>query len=214
MLSSPTAASRSMAMTSAATSGLRDVTRVLVGLWGVPSVDAVVDVWAGIAGAISVAVPDQGRFPGPPCELLLALESAEEFVDITTAATKVRAWRVEPRHLIVSPSHTEVKMVSFVQRLDGLTHDEFANHWTDVHAPLVCVHHPGVADYTQNIVRESLTPGGAHIDGIAELCFRTRADFDKRFYDSDAGKATIRADVATFIGQSGISATLMRPVRR
>jgi uncharacterized protein (TIGR02118 family) len=189
---------------------------MLVGLWGVRSIDAVVDAWAGRARAISVAVPDQGRVPGPPCDVLLTLGAADadRVVDITMLATTVRAWQVEPRHIIVSPSDVELKRVSFVRRADGLTHDEFAAHWTEVHAPLACVHHPGVAEYTQNVVLESLTPGGAHIDGIAELGFRTRADFEQRFYDSDAGKAAIRADVATFIGQSGISATLMRPMRR
>ena len=59
-------------------------------------------------------------------------------------------------------------------------------------------------------MRRTYTPGGARIDGVAELHFRTRADFEDRFYDSDAGKAVIRADVAKFIGRSGISPTLMR----
>ncbi len=79
-----------------------------------------------------------------------------------------------------------------------------------MHGPIARTHHVGLADYTQNVARAAYTPGGAGIDGVAELRFRTRADFEDRFYDSDAGKAIIRADVKQFIGASGISPTLMR----
>jgi uncharacterized protein (TIGR02118 family) len=100
--------------------------------------------------------------------------------------------------------------VSFVRRLDGISHGQFVRHWSEVHAPIARAHHVGLADYTQNDVRATYTPGGAGIDGVAELRFRTRADFEDRFYDSDDGKAVIRADVKKFIGRSGISPTLMR----
>jgi hypothetical protein len=41
------------------------------------------------------------------------------------------------------------------------------------------------------------------------LRYRTRADLEERRYDSDAGRAIIRADVAEFIGQSGLRTTFM-----
>ena len=103
-----------------------------------------------------------------------------------------------------------MKYVSFVRRAEALSHGQFVRHWSEVHAPLARTHHVGLADYTQNVVRATYTPGGAGIDGVAELRFRTRADFEDRFYDSDDGKAIIRADVKKFIGRSGISPTLMR----
>jgi uncharacterized protein (TIGR02118 family) len=92
-----------------------------------------------------------------------------------------------------------VVQCSFVRRLPGLTREEFAAHWRDVHAPLVPVHHPGVGRYVQNVVVEGLTPDAPAVDGIAQLYFRTADDFRARYYDSEAGRAVVGADVATFI---------------
>ena len=39
----------------------------------------------------------------------------------------------------------------------------------------------------------------ARLDGVAELHFRTVVDLRERMYDSEEGKARIRADVKTFI---------------
>jgi hypothetical protein len=58
-----------------------------------------------------------------------------------------------------------------------------------------------------------LTAGGAGIDGIAELRFRSRDDFEQRFYDSDAGRDIIRDDVARFIARRNSEAALMREER-
>ena len=49
------------------------------------------------------------------------------------------------------------------------------------------------------MVRRALTPGGDAIDGVAELHFRTRADFENKFFDSDEGRAVILADVKRFM---------------
>jgi uncharacterized protein (TIGR02118 family) len=92
-----------------------------------------------------------------------------------------------------------VKQLSFVRRLPSLTRDEFAAHWNDVHAPLARVHHPGIWRYVQNVVVEPLTPDAPELDGVAELHFRTVDDLRDRMYDSEDGKARIRADVKTFI---------------
>ena len=53
-----------------------------------------------------------------------------------------------------------VKMVSFMQRADAITHEQFVQHWTEHHTPLALRHHVGLWNYTQNIVRRSFTPGG------------------------------------------------------
>jgi uncharacterized protein (TIGR02118 family) len=92
-----------------------------------------------------------------------------------------------------------VKQLSFVRRLPSITRDEFAAHWNDVHAPLARVHHPGIWRYVQNVVVEPLTPAAPELDGVAELHFRTVDDLRDRMYDSEEGKARIRADVKTFI---------------
>ena len=92
-----------------------------------------------------------------------------------------------------------IEQCSFVRRLPGLTRDEFSAHWNDRHAPLVPVHHPGVARYVQNPVIAPLTAEAPEVDGIAQLYFRTASDLHERFYDSPAGQRLVGEDVARFI---------------
>jgi uncharacterized protein (TIGR02118 family) len=211
------------------------VESLLIAVWRSPEADieSLLDTWIPVAMkdrgveacTISFADPDQGPFAGPPCDALieLGLARAQDLDDLPSRhelyalAREVNVFRVDPRHVITwdrswpdGEYAPGVKYVSFVRRAEELSHGQFVRHWTEVHAPIACTHHVGLAGYTQNIVRTTYTPGGAGIDGVAELRFRTRADFEDRFYDSDEGKAVIRADVKKFIGRSGISPTLMR----
>jgi uncharacterized protein (TIGR02118 family) len=208
------------------------VEHLIVALWRAPDADveSLSDTWVPLAVAsdnvktctISFAESDQGRFAsGNPVDVLitLGLEHAHSLDDVPErdllyhVAREVNVWRVDPNHAIVATEPTPVKMASLVTRRPGLTHEQFARHWIEQHAPLAAKHHVGLADYTQNVVRRTFTPGGDDVDGIAELRFRTRADFEDRFYDSDEGKAAIWADVAKFLGPSRGVAALMREVR-
>jgi hypothetical protein len=92
-----------------------------------------------------------------------------------------------------------VKRIAFLRRIPAITRDEFARHWTDVHAPLARRHHPALWRYAQNVVTEPLTPGAPEADGIVELSFRHLSDPTERMYDSAEGAAIIGRDVATFI---------------
>lgn len=133
---------------------------------------------------------------------------------LVAAARRVEAWRVRSfvrrgpvredpvrdgpaRGVSIAP--TALTMVSFVSRRADLDHDQFVTHWTRRHTPLALRHHTGLSGYRQHVVDEALTPGGASIDGIAELAFAELADYEQRYYDSDAGKQVIRDDVARFI---------------
>lgn len=89
--------------------------------------------------------------------------------------------------------------VTFMRRLDGITHDEFASRWCDGHWPLVERHHPAVWGYTQNVVTESLTPDAPNWDGIGELHFKTPEDMRDRMYDSEEGKQIIWNDINRFL---------------
>jgi uncharacterized protein (TIGR02118 family) len=89
--------------------------------------------------------------------------------------------------------------VSFVRRGRGLSRGEFAEHWTQVHAPLARKHHPTLRRYVQNVVVESVTPGAPAVDGIAELGFRNLKDVHDRMYDSPAGAEIIRRDIQRFL---------------
>lgn len=206
---------------------------LVVAVWRAPGADveSLLETWAPSAlhhdtvraCTISFALEDQGRFAaGDPVDALvtLGLTRAQDLDDtperdaLYDVAREVEVWRVDPHRPITGtvPAGTAVKMVSFVRRAEGLTHEQFVRHWTEIHAPLARRHHPGLADYTQNVVRRAFTPGGEQVDGIAELRFANRADFEERFYDSDAGRAAIREDVARFIAAPSRQAALMREV--
>ena len=204
---------------------------LLVALWRAAGADlaAVRDAWAEAAllvdnvqsCTISLAEADQGRFgTGDPVDILIALglRQAHDLDDVPErdvlyrAAREVSVWRVDPHRQIISDEPTTIKMVSFVARAEQLSHEQFVRHWIDVHTPLARRHHAGLADYTQNVVRRTYTPGGGGVDGIAELRFRSRDDFERRFYDSDEGRDIIRADVQKFIARPSGQAALMHEV--
>lgn len=196
-----------------------DVTQLLAD-WGPPAC-ARDDVHSLTA---NIAVEDQ-PYTQDPVDLLFTvgldmahdLDAVPDRDTLYKAAREVKVWRVDPRRPIqwertwpdgkMAPG---VKMVSFVKRAPELTHEQFVRHWTERHAPLARRHHLGLWNYTQNAVRRTYTPGGAGIDGIAELQFRTRESFENEFYDSDAGRDAIRADVKLFINRSGEGTALMR----
>ena len=209
---------------------------VLVALWKAPGADVAVlrETWAPIALAdpnvhactMSFADVDQGPYAnGDPVDLLitLGLDRAHDLDDVPdrgvlyASAREVNVWRVDPRH----PKTWDrtwpdgefapgVKMVSFMRRAEGLTHEQFVRHWTENHSLLACRHHVGLWNYTQNVVRRAYTPGGAAIDGVAELHFRSRESFDNEFFDSDEGRAVIMQDVKRFMAKPGGQAALMR----
>ena len=91
-----------------------------------------------------------------------------------------------------------ITRIAFVRRAAGLTREQFADHWTNVHAPLARKHHPVLVRYVQNIVVESAAPNAPEVDGIAELGFRTLKDVHQRMYDSPGGAEIIRRDIQRF----------------
>ena len=161
----------------------------------------------------------------PNCDALLALglTRAHDIDDVPARdelhalARRVEVWRVDARRPIawertwpdgeIAPG---VKMVSFMRRVDDLSHEQFVRHWTERHAPLAKQHHVGLWNYTQNVVRRAYTPGGGTVDGIAELHFRSRDDFDHKFFDSDEGRAVIMADVKRFMAAPSPETAMMR----
>ena len=116
----------------------------------------------------------------------------------TPLPSGAEAYRVDERAQWDRGSET-VTRVSFVQRAPGLSREEFAEHWTNVHAPLARKHHPVLVRYVQNIVVENLNPDAPEVDGVAELGFRTLRDVHQRMYDSPAGAEIIRRDVRRFL---------------
>jgi len=96
-----------------------------------------------------------------------------------------------------------IKSISLLCRKDGMTREQFATHWVDVHAPLAHAV-PGLARYVQShIVEERRRPDiramDVEVDGIAELWYDDR-DAMARALASPEAKA-LHADGALFIGR-------------
>ena len=101
------------------------------------------------------------------------------------------------------PAPFAIKRASLLQRKPGMSHEEFVKHWVEIHAPMAraC---PGIGRYTLTIVKSSSTrkdvaPYEIQVDGIAEMGFKSQADFDA--YSTSPATKRLRDDGATFIGR-------------
>lgn len=166
---------------------------------------------AATGAVVRTALDDQGPYGrGTPFGALVI--GAPDLDPSAVTGSTVWAWRAEEHVPKPGPATCAVAMVSLMRRRPGTTHPEFATHWIERHGPLALRRHVGLADYHQLVVTEALTPDVApEIDGIALLGFVTRADFETRFFDSDAGRAEIMEDVARFMDRPGPETTLVGP---
>ena len=96
-----------------------------------------------------------------------------------------------------------IKRASLLQRKPGMSHEEFVKHWVEIHAPLAraC---PGIGRYALTIVKSASTRKDVaaydiQVDGIAEMWFKSQADFDA--YSTSPATKRLRDDGATFIGR-------------
>ena len=99
--------------------------------------------------------------------------------------------------------------VATAVRAPQLSHADFDAHWRDQHAPLALRHHAGLCGYEQFAIETGLTANAAPVDGLALLHFPSRDAFEQRFYDSDAGRAALRADTERFLDPPRCEAALM-----
>ena len=97
-----------------------------------------------------------------------------------------------------------IKKASLLQRKPGVTHEEFAKHWVEIHAPMA-IGIPGIGRYTLTIINKTsarknmATYDNLQVDGIAEQWFRSQADYEA--YLNSPLTARLRDDGATFIGR-------------
>ncbi|POG56147.1 EthD domain-containing protein [Haloferax marisrubri] len=95
------------------------------------------------------------------------------------------------------------KHSAFLVRKDGMSHDEFLDHWANTHVPLAR-EIPGVVRYARVVPTD---PEASEFDGVAELYFESldalRAGLgheSSRDYDPDHPKANApREDVDNFL---------------
>lgn len=84
------------------------------------------------------------------------------------------------------------KAMILLSRREDLSHDQFVAWWTEEHAPLAA-QLPGVRRVVFNVVDEGAEAGG--IDGISELWFDSRADFETA-YATEVGVAVAADSLA------------------
>ena len=90
-----------------------------------------------------------------------------------------------------------IKAMILLTRRDDMTHEEFVRWWLDEHVPLASGL-PNVRKVILNVVDEGYDEAG--IDGVSELWFDSRADFDAA-YASEVGKQTAADSLAHVSGR-------------
>lgn len=176
--------------------------------------DADAAVIAGLGDSVEVrrAIEDQGFYANPAqFDVFVVGASVGGAPDLADLGARIWAWRVTEKVPKDGTESCAVAMVSLMRRNPSMDHAAFRRHWTERHAPLALRRHIGLHDYRQYVVEETLTTDTPEIDGIAVLGFVSRADFDDRFFDSDAGRAEIMEDVARFMDRPGRETTLVGP---
>ena len=92
---------------------------------------------------------------------------------------------------------TYTKRLGILRRKDGITHEEFTEHWLKRHAAL-CLKLPGLRRYSVNLVDRGRFPHFDY-DGFSELWFDSEEALVASL-NSAEGK-TLLADLPNFAGQ-------------
>ena len=93
-------------------------------------------------------------------------------------------------------AQTFTKRLGILRKKEGMSHDEFVNHWLNKHAAL-CVRLPGLRRYSVNLVDRKRFPKFDY-DGFSELWFDSEEALIASF-NSPEGK-TLLADLPNFAG--------------
>ncbi|MGH7047673.1 MAG: EthD family reductase [Stellaceae bacterium] len=96
-----------------------------------------------------------------------------------------------------------IKTVGLLTRKDGLSREEFVEHWYKIHAPLAYAV-PGVRRYVQSHIigergRSDIPATEIEIDGIAELWYDDHAAMERANATPEARR--LHDDGALFIGR-------------
>lgn len=100
-----------------------------------------------------------------------------------------------------------ISRIVLLQKLDGMSTDDFRRYWRSVHGPLAA-RIPGLLRYEQNAVVDNRQLGIDHprsewsVDGFAELVFADQASMDSALRSEEYAVAD--ADGAKFIGRADI----------
>ncbi len=94
-----------------------------------------------------------------------------------------------------------IKLLVWARKKEEMSPEEFRAYWTGPHAALARRTYPHAARYVVNLVSRAPRGETALFDGLAELVWNSKEDFD-----ADIRKPEARAvadDLATFVSTSG-----------
>jgi len=161
--------------------------------------DAAAEVAANLGGISYLADPDDPR--ELPFRAMVRAMTSDLDALASAAGTglyTIFSRTIKARPEAVSPGQpsTGVTGIFPLVHHPDLTHTQTDTHWRDTHAPLALAHHPGMWDYTQCSVLQTMA--GPVYDGFAMVAFASMQDMKERFFANDEGRAIIHADVASF----------------
>ena len=90
-----------------------------------------------------------------------------------------------------------VKVMGLIKRKPGLSREEFAKHYEEVHAPLALNHFPTFVTYRRNhIIRTSSSPSDEEpeFDCITEITYKNMKDYQRAhdFWESEAAQFILK----------------------
>jgi hypothetical protein len=148
------------------------------------------------AAVAPLAEPGLRRWSG------LVLVRLPESADALAAAQQL-GWAdslVVDEHVLADTGQpAAVVRVGFLRRRPELTKEQFADHWLNVHGPLVLAHDPLFVRYVANVI----TGGDDTVDGVVEQHFPDRAawtEHDRRIVHE---RPRVAADIPTFLAGMG-----------
>lgn len=123
--------------------------------------------------------------------------------ELETFSEYVRNSIVRCTERVLKPGRGLVKVYTFIARRQGSTRAQFAEHWSEVHGPLVLgdadlARH--LAGYVQNVVIDDEVTRASKLqfDGVAEFYFHEMADL-QRFFADIAKRDAIGQDTGRFL---------------
>ncbi len=166
--------------------------------------DGIAELYFEDLGALYDALGSEGSRDYDP-EKGTAKEAREDVDDFLAVHERPRLIGEE----VVEKDETDgdttglYKHSAFLVRKDGMTHEEFVDHWENTHVP-IAREIPGVVRYARVVPTE---PEHAEFDGIAELYFEdlgalraSLGESGSRDYDpDDEQSAAAREDVDNFL---------------
>ena len=163
-------------------------------------IDAALEVAADVGGVALVADRSDTRELAFRTVVRAAVDDLDRLAAAASVATLVCFRRVicqrdRPAHR-GQPSPGFTAVFGLVAHSD-LTHRQADAHWRDVHAPLALTHHAAMWDYSQLSVVDQID-GEIALDGIALCAFRSMDDLRTKFFNDDASRDIILADVNSF----------------